>query len=107
MLSENKVKKILKSITRYVIFFLLIAFVVTCCMLLFISVMIKSMDIELSNSDISMAALLTMGNVVILSVFFTAFDTVRRRLTVDRQVKQISMATEQICKGNFDVSISS
>jgi signal transduction histidine kinase len=107
VLSENKVKKILKSITRYVIFFLLIAFVVTCCMLLFISVMIKSMDIELSNSDISMAALLTMGNVVILSVFFTAFDTVRRRLTVDRQVKQISMATEQICKGNFDVSISS
>ena len=44
-----------KSITRYVIFF---TYCICSYMLYaaFISVMIKSMDIELSNSDISMAA---------------------------------------------------
>ena len=90
----------------YITYFLLIAFITSTCMLVFIITMTKSMGIQLTEQDIAPAAKFTMGYVMLLSVFFTAVDIIRRKLTVERQVKQISIVTNQICKGNFKVRIS-
>lgn len=47
------------SLQRYVIFFLLMSFVVTCCMLLFLNTMVKNMEIDLNEEGIRQAAKLT------------------------------------------------
>ena len=98
-------KKILHCISNWFVFFLISAFVVTCCMLLFMTVLSDTLNISFSEENISTAAKLTFGNVVIISLLFTAIDAVRRRLMVDRPTKHIISAGEKIKSGNFSVRI--
>lgn len=105
MREKSEIKWIFKAIHTYIIYFLLIAFLATCCIMLFITTMTKSMGVDFTDKDIALAAKLTMGNVILLSLIFTVIDFIRRKLTVERQAKQISMVTNQICKGNFKVRI--
>ncbi len=98
-------KKVLLSLYHYFSFFLFMAFLITCCMLLFLSTMSASMGIELTQENIDTAAKLTFLNVVFLSLVCTVIDAVRRRLTVDRPVKKIVAAAERIAKGDYSVRI--
>lgn len=102
---DERIRKILKSLTDFFVFFLLVAFVITCCMTLFITVMSNTLGIELNGENLNVAAKLTMGNVVFLSLLLCVFDTVRRKLTVDRPVKRITDAAEKIMQGDFSVRI--
>lgn len=87
------------------IFFLLVAFVITCCTMLFVSTLTTTLDITLTEKDLSAAAKLTFGNVAILSLVFCAIDTVRRRYTVERPAKRITDAAEKIMQGDFTVRV--
>lgn len=107
MRKDKFVKAILKWVNTYVIFFLLVAFVVTSCTMLFVSTLAKSLGIILTGENLRLAARLTFGNVVILSVLFFVFDTVRRKFTVDRPVKCITDAAKKIMQGDFSVRIKS
>ncbi len=98
-------KKILHGISSWFVFFLLAAFVVTCCMMLFITVMSDTLGIVLTEENISQAAKLTFGNVLLISLLFTIIDAVRRRLMVDRPTKRIVSAGEKITSGDFSVRI--
>ena len=100
-----KFHKLLLALHRYVIFFLLIAFVITCCMALFISTMTAVMGITLTSEDITVAAKLTFANVVLLSLIVTAIDAIRHRLMVELPVKRITAAAAELMRGNFDVRI--
>ncbi|MBQ3057229.1 MAG: sensor histidine kinase [Clostridia bacterium] len=100
-----KFHKLLLALHRYVIFFLLIAFVITCCMALFITTMTAAMGITLTSRDITTAAKLTFANVVLLSLIVTAIDAVRHRLMVELPVKRITAAAAEMMRGNFDVRI--
>ncbi len=102
---KTSVRKILLSLYHYFCFFLLMAFVITCCTMLFVSTMSSSMGIELTEENISSAAKLTFLNVVLLSFLCTLIDAVRRKVTIDRPVKKIIAAAEQITKGNYDVRV--
>ena len=106
-MKEKKIKNILRAINRYLVFFLLVAFVITCCMTLFVSTLTENLGITLTEKDISAAAKLTFLNVIVISLLFTLIDTVRRRLTVDRPVKRITDAAEKIMQGDFSVRIKS
>jgi len=105
MNTNRRTRSVSRIIIDYLTFFLLVAFVITCCMTLFISVMSYSLDIDLTKGNLNIAAKLTFGNVVFLSLLFTVFDTIRRRLTVDRPVKHITTAAEKIMEGDFTVRI--
>ncbi len=105
MRSETKVPKILKTVSRYTLFFLVVAFPITCCMTLFISTMSKQMNLSLTNENVSTAAKLTFVNVVALSVLFAVIDMIRRKITVDRPVQRITEAAEQMMRGDFSVRI--
>lgn len=94
-------KSILSLIYKYIIFFAIVAFVVTCCMLLFLS----TLDIVWTEKNMRTAATLTFGNVLLISFLATVIDTVRRKLTVDRMVKHIGEAAKQITRGDFSVRI--
>ncbi|MBQ8869570.1 MAG: HAMP domain-containing histidine kinase [Oscillospiraceae bacterium] len=83
----------------------MVAFVITCCTMLFVSTLRDSLGITLTDDNISAAAKLTFWNVALLSLIFTAVDTIRRKLTVERPVKQITDAAEKIIKGDFSVRV--
>lgn len=104
-MKKNVFGKILYFLQKYVVFFLLTAFTVTCCMMLFLHVFSSSMGIDFTHENIGVAAKLTFGNVVLLTLLLTVTDSIRRKLTVDRPVRQITMAAEQIMRGDFSVRI--
>lgn len=100
-----KVKSILKWLNHYFVFFLLVAFVITCCTMLFVSTLRDSLGISLTDANIGTAAKLTFLNVALLSLIFTILDTVRRKLTIERPVKHITDAAQKIVQGDFSVRV--
>lgn len=106
-MKKLNIRKILHGINNWFVFFLLAAFVVTCCMTLFISVMADTLDLTFTEENISAAAKLTFGNVLLISLLFTVIDAVRRRLMVERPTKRIISAGEKITSGDFSVRIES
>lgn len=105
MRKRSTAKAILLSVYRYGCFFLLMAFLISCCMLLFLNVMAETMDITLTEEDIRFAAIITFGNVVFLSLVCTVVNAVRRKIMVDRPVKAIVRAAERIAEGDYSVRI--
>ena len=94
-----------RSLGHYLIFFALVAFVITCCMTLFVTVLSATLNIELTGENLGTAAKLTFANVLLLSALFTFIDWLRRRLTVERPVIQILNAAEQMMQGDFSVRV--
>ncbi len=105
MKRDSRIKTVLKWINHYLVFFLLVAFVITCCTMLFVSVLRDSLGIVLTDENIGVAAKITFWNVVLLSLIFTLIDTLRRKLTVERPVKRITDAAEKIIQGDFSVRV--
>ena len=94
-------RQALKTINSYVVFFLTVAFAVSCCMMLFLNVLADSMGLVFDANNIATAAKLTFGNVLLITFLFGTADFIRRRITVDRPVKQITEATNKIMQGDF------
>ena len=105
MKKESMFRKFLKLVNHYFVFFLLVAFVITCCTMLFVTILQSTLHIALTEADISAAAKITFLNVALLSLIFTVLDVIRRKMTVERPVKQISDAAEKIIQGDFSVRI--
>ncbi len=105
MKKQKFTAKILVSLYHYFCFFLLMAFLITCCMTLFLNTMAGNMGITFTEANIQVAAKLTFWNVVLLSLICTVIDAIRRKITVDRPVRKIVAAAEEIAKGNYSVRI--
>lgn len=105
MRNKNIGHKLVRIIYHYVLFFLLVAFLVTCSMVLFITVLTDTLNLNLTSENVSMAAKLTFGNVLFLSVLFTVIDAVRRMLTTDKAAEYIASAAGKIVQGDFSVRI--
>ena len=104
-MTEDKFKRLLFSLRRYCIFFLVTSFVVTCCILTFLSLLTHTINWELTEEQLHDAAVLTFGNVVFLTLLLTVIDGIRRKLLVERPVKRIISAAEKIMEGDFSVRI--
>ena len=89
----------------FLIFFLLIAFVLTSSILLFMTYLTRATGVVLDRSNVTMAAVMTFGNVLMLSLVCTLVDQLRRKLTVERTVQRIAQGAEQIAAGDFSVRI--
>ena len=55
-----------RALQNYVTFFLLVAFIVSCCMMLFVSILAESMGLIFTRDNIAAAAKLTFGNVLLI-----------------------------------------
>ncbi len=93
------------SLYHYACFFLLMAFLITCCMLLFLSALSKTMNLSFTGENTKVAALITFLNVLLLSALCTLIDGLRRKWTVERPVSEILCAAEKIAKGDYSVRI--
>ena len=88
-MKQEKNRKKVAFLQLFCIFFLLIAFVLTSSMYLFLTYLGQSMNVVFTQSDVQLAALVTFGNVFMLSLVCAAVDLLRRKLTVERPVKRI------------------
>ena len=102
---KPKVRNILKAVNNYIVFFLVVAFAVTCCMMLFVSTLADTMGLSFTEQNIAVAAKITFGNVLLITFLFGTIDYLRRKWMVDRPVKLITTATERIMQGDFSVRI--
>ncbi|MBE6728302.1 MAG: HAMP domain-containing histidine kinase [Ruminococcaceae bacterium] len=98
-------RQVLKAVNSYVVFFLTVGFAVSCCMMLFLSILADSMGLVLDGNNIGVAAKLTFGNVLLITLLFGTADYIRRKITVERPVKQITAAAEKIMQGDFSARV--
>ncbi len=87
--------------STFIIFFLLCSFVVTVSFLIFFHA------IDLPEAQIRAAAPLTFINILAITTIFVSFDTIRRKITIDRPVNQIKRALKQITAGDFTIKLDS
>lgn len=105
MKDRKKIRKWLGSLYSFLLFFIMVAFITTSCMMLFLNTMARALNIEFSAETISFAARVTLGNVIFLSFIITAVHRIVRRVTVNIPVKRITVAAEKMMKGDFSVRI--
>lgn len=98
-------KRLMYLIRRYVVFFLLMSFFVSCCLIMFLTMLKESMGLIFSEENIKTAAILTFINVIWLSLICTVIDGIRRKTMVERPVKRIISAAEKIMDGDLSVRI--
>lgn len=101
------IKTVLGTISSFILFFITVGFIVSCCMMLFVTVLAKTMNLTLTSENIADAAKITFLNVILITILFKLADYVRRRIMVDRPVKVITDTTENIMKGDFSARVES
>ena len=104
-MKKRTFRQLLKTVNNYVVFFLTVGFAVSCCMMLFLNVLAESMGLVFDEGNIAVAAKLTFGNVLLITFLFGTADYIRRKITVDRPVKQITEAAEKIMQGDFSTRV--
>lgn len=98
-------KQALKTLHNFLVFFLLVAAVITCCLMLFTSTLQDSIGRVFTQEEITAAAKATMVNVIVISAVMALGDYLRRKFTVERPVKKITEAANKMVKGDFSVRI--
>ncbi len=103
MTRQNKAarRRLLLAVRSYISFSLLMAFILTTCIILFAEVLRETMGLTYTTENIRKAAILTFLNVILLSVFCTVIDAIRRRFMVERPVRRIVEAAEKIMSGDL------
>ena len=105
-MKKHRQRPFFRALQNYVTFFLLVAFIVSCCMMLFVSTLADSMGLVFTKENVATAAKLTFGNVLLISCGAATIDYIRRRRMVDHPVKQIMDALDQVMQGDFTVRIA-
>lgn len=98
-------KRGLQVVSNYMIFFLTVSFLVTCCVSLFTAALTKSIGVTLTGENLTAAARLTFVNVMVLSLLFTILDAFRRKITVERSARHITDAAKKIMAGDFSARV--
>lgn len=100
---DEKGGKILAAMLRFFGFFSFNAFIITCCMLLFLRTM--EQRLAFTEAEIRDAAVLTFVNVILLSLLCAVVNAVQRHFNVERPVNRIVQAAEKIMQGDLSVRI--
>ncbi len=98
-------KKTLKNIQNFLVFFGTVAFIITCCLMLFTSTLQNSIGREFTQAELTAAAKATMTNVILISIIMAVIDYLRRKFTVKNPVKKITEATNKMIAGDFSVRV--
>ncbi len=99
------IKSVLGSVSSFLLFFLTVGFIVSCCMMLFVSILADTMELTITPTNVGTAAKITFWNVVLITFLFKFADYIRRKIMVERPTKTITEATEKIMSGDFSVRI--
>ncbi|MBQ3234776.1 MAG: HAMP domain-containing histidine kinase [Clostridia bacterium] len=98
-MKKRKIRNVGFSFAGAIAFFVLIAIIMQIAILVY--------DYICDRTDnVGMIAVLILILIVILSAFCTAFDFIRRKITIERPTKKILSATEKIASGDFSVNLN-
>lgn len=95
----SKRKEIFFAARQFIIFSLLVAFVVTANIVLFLH------DATIIEEEIRAAAPVTFVNVFIIAGIFTAIDQLRRNMQIAKPVKKIQAGLDRVMEGDFGTVI--
>lgn len=104
-MKKPTIKTVLGAISSFMLFFLTVGFIVSCCMMLFVSILAETMELTITSDNIATAAKVTFLNVILITFLFKLADYIRRKIMVERPTKIITEATEKIMSGDFSVRI--
>ncbi|MGN0691408.1 MAG: ATP-binding protein [Oscillospiraceae bacterium] len=93
-------KGILSFFRVFLMFFGLVAFVVT------FTFMLSFKTVSLPEKDVRTFAPIAFINVIVLALVFEMIDHIRRRVTVDRPVKEIQEGLKRLKNGDFSARIT-
>ena len=99
------IKKVLFAFYRFLLFFSVVAFVISCSLMLFLNILKLNTGIVYTKENIYFAAIFTFWNAVFLGAVFTAVDFIRRGVLVKRPVKKIQDFTQKITHGDFSARL--
>lgn len=102
---RENLRKVYIFFSRFVLFFGVLAFGLTCNITLFLETLKLHSDVEYTRETITVAALFTFWNAVFLAFIIWFVDIVRRRVNIERPIKNIIKATDKIMSGDFSVRI--
>ena len=105
MKRDKTIKKIIGTISNFFVFFLLVAGVITCCLMLFTSTLQNTLGRAFTQAEITDAAKATMVNVVLISAGVALIDYIRRKFTVEQPTRKIAEATEKMIAGDFSIRV--
>ena len=98
-------RRVLREFYSFILFFVMVGFVVSCCMMLFLQVLSREMGLVYTSDNITEAAKITFLNVLIITILFKTIDFIRRKVMVDRPVKMITNTAEKITNGDFSARV--
>lgn len=98
-------KKPYKEIINYIYFFLLVAFVTTCTIVLFMDILMKTLGYEFTQEEITKSAVSTFLLVLFISLSFATIDYIRRIITVIRPSKEIQRCLNELTHGDFTARV--
>ncbi|MDE7336958.1 MAG: HAMP domain-containing histidine kinase [Clostridia bacterium] len=96
---KSRGKKGINRIWSYVVFFLLIATMIT------VAIPIYSAVAEKADGNSAALAIVMLLVIIFLAGLCTVFDAIRRKYTVERPVEKILQATQKIASGDFSVKL--
>ena len=105
MKKDKKYKRFIGTVSNFFVFFLLVAVVISCCMIMFISTLQETIDHKFTENEIATAAKKTMVTVILISAGMATVDYLRRKFTVERPVKRITDAASKMIEGDFSVRV--
>ena len=97
-MKKCKVRNVGFSFAGALIFFITIA------LLMQIAILVYDYIRERTD-NIALTAVLILIIIIVLSIFCTVFDWIRRKITVDKPTKKILDATEKIAEGDFSTRL--
>ena len=105
-MKNRKKQPFFRALQNYVTFFLLVAFVVSCSTILFVKTLADNMGLVFTRENMTDAAKMTFWNVLLIAFVSATIDYWRRRQMVDKPVRQIMAALDQVMQGDFSVRIA-
>lgn len=99
------IKKILIFAYNFLFFFLIIGFIITCNVSLFLNLLQMELGIVYTKENIQFAAVFTFYNTIFIAFVIAVMDQIRRKFFVEKPVKKILDATKKITNGDFTVRV--
>lgn len=96
---ELRYKRSLFSIRSYIFYFFIVAFAITCCIMLFLS------HLEVDYGSVYESGRLTAMNVLLISLIITILDGIYRKITLEYPMRRILKASQALIGGDFSVRI--
>lgn len=95
-----------QAFLRFAGFFLLVAFVVSCCFFLFLEALQGTINHNFTEEEISFAATITFYNVVVIALIITVVDFLLYFVKTLLPMKRILEFTNTLSKGDFTKRIA-